>query len=103
LKDLDQLTDSDNGFDGINIVAQLLWQAYKTRFDTGIASLSLFAILLGANFISALYAITSASRSACYFQYLQGRLQQPVQYNAGQVAEASFVSQAMHATFRAAS
>ncbi|DBA99144.1 TPA: hypothetical protein ACH3X3_011767 [Trebouxia sp. C0006] len=62
IQDVDQLTDPDNGFDGINIVAQLLWQAYKTRFDTGVASLSLFAIPLGANFISALYAITSASR-----------------------------------------
>ncbi|DBA89292.1 TPA: hypothetical protein ACH3X2_004791 [Trebouxia sp. C0005] len=62
IQDVGQLTDSDNGFDGINIVAQLLWQAYKTRFSTGIASLSLFAIPLGANFISALYSITSASR-----------------------------------------
>jgi len=103
LKDVDQLTEPDNGFDGINIVAQLLWQAYKTRFNTGIASLLLFAIPLGANFISALYAITSASRSACNFLHSQGRLQQPVQNYTGQVVEASFVSQAMHATYNAAS
>jgi len=64
---VDQLTDPDHSFDGINLVAQLLWEAYKIRFDTGIASLSLFAIPLGANFISALYAITFARRSACYF------------------------------------
>ena len=62
LQDIDQLTDPNNGFDGINIVAQILWQAYKTRFDSGVASLLLFAIPMGANFLSASHAVTAASR-----------------------------------------
>ena len=64
LQDLNQLTSLDNGFDGINIVAQILWEAYKTRFNTGFASLLLLAIPMGANFICALHSITSASRFA---------------------------------------
>lgn len=62
LQDIDQLTDPNNGYGGINVVAQLLWEAYKTRFDSGVASLLLFAIPMGANFLSALHAITAASR-----------------------------------------
>ena len=63
LQDVSQLTDPDNGFDGINVVAQILWEAFKTRFNTGSASLLLLAIPMGANFICALQSITSASRS----------------------------------------
>ena len=62
LQDVNQLTDPDNGFDGINIVAQILWQAYKARFGTGAGSLLLLAIPMGANFICALHSVTSASR-----------------------------------------
>lgn len=62
LQDIDQLTDPNNGYDGINVVAQILWEAYKTRYDTGVASLLLFAIPMGANFLSALHAVTAASR-----------------------------------------
>ena len=62
LQDVSQVTNPDNGFDGINIVAQILWQAYKARFGTGAGSLLLLAIPMGANFICALHSVTSASR-----------------------------------------
>ena len=62
VQDVDALTDPDNGFDGINIVAQILWQAFNTRYGTGASSLLLFIIPMGANFFSALHSITSATR-----------------------------------------
>ncbi|KAL3160167.1 hypothetical protein ABBQ32_010933 [Trebouxia sp. C0010 RCD-2024] len=62
VQDVDKVTDPDNGFDGINIVAQILWQAFSARFGTGAGSLLLLAIPMGANFICALHSVTSASR-----------------------------------------
>lgn len=66
LQDVDRLTDPDNGFDGINIVAQILWESFNTRFGTGAGSLLLLAIPMGANFICALHSVTSASRWASF-------------------------------------
>ena len=62
LQDTTGLLDVNNGLGGVNIVAQIFWDAWTNKFGDGTGGLVLWVIPLGANWFSGLHSITSASR-----------------------------------------